>query len=79
MDVTDPLGLVHGQLGIELVPYEACCCHGDMWPQLTCTQWPCVSMGREPKLLNCLALHGFDSLTLSQQHSPNMLHRNKAY
>ncbi len=31
-DVADPFRLVYGQLGIELVPYKACCCSEDMWP-----------------------------------------------
>ena len=37
-DVADPLRLVDGQLGTELVPYKACCCPRVVWPQLTCTQ-----------------------------------------
>ncbi len=58
VDVTDPLRLVHSQLGIELVPYKACCCHGDMWPQLTCTQYPYIILGREVKLTTALHLVG---------------------
>ena len=34
--VTDPFGLVQGQQGVELLPHDVSCCHGHMWPQLTC-------------------------------------------